>query len=274
MYKLLKLASAALFSLSTVGVAHAQLMIPNGHYIYPTSPTSADNLRLTLAHGNNCTGRFFSYLAPYTVAMAQNNIVVTMGRRDLTPVLCTGTSSFPAEEIDLGRLPAGNYTVTVNFSPLDGGVDQSPVVNFPLTVVDARVAKAAPYVWLDYSGHWWDPNDSGWGLFVWHDAKSRVDNILAAWFTYTPDGKPMWYVFQPAWESGVGTKSAPLLQASRPPGATSPPPTPTSSIAVGTASLNFSKGSSQSGTSDGTGKITYTFNGGPTITRNIQRFAP
>ncbi|MBL8522760.1 MAG: hypothetical protein JNN20_03625 [Betaproteobacteria bacterium] len=206
--------------------------------------------------------------------MTQNNIVVTMGGRNLTSGFCDlPGAAVPAEEIDLGRLPAGSYTVTVNFSPADGGVDPSPVVSSPFTVADARAGKAAPYVWLDYSGHWWDSNDPGWGLFIWHDAKSSKDSLLAAWFTYTPDGKPMWYTFQPEWEYGMGTKSAPLLQASRLPGATSPPPTPTSSIAVGSAKLTFGKGSTES-PRDSTGTITYSFNGGPTITRNIQRFAP
>ena len=68
----------------------------------------------------------------------------------------------------------------------------------PHLCFDARLRKAAPYT----SGHlWatgWDPNDSGWGLFIWQNAASPVDrSMLVAWFTYKPDGTPMWYVFQP-----------------------------------------------------------------------------
>jgi hypothetical protein len=175
----------------------------------------------------------------------------------------------PREEIDLGRLPAGSYSLTVNEGP--GLTLGGPLIsNVSLIVTDARNTKPAPYVRLDYSGQWWDPNDSGWGLFIWHDAR---DNVLAAWFTYTPDGKPMWYVFQPTWQTSSATVEVPLMQTSRPPGTTSPPPNPTPGMVAytlaGTASLDFTN----FGTAD-EGKLTYTFNGGPKLVRTIQRFKP
>ena len=141
--------------------------------------------------------------------------------------------------------------------------------NFPFTVTDARAIKAAPYVRLDYSGHWWDPNDSGWGLFIWQDARSRVDSVLAAWFIYGADGKPIWYVFQPPWSTSNATMETALLRTSRPPGAAVLPPGPTTNVSVGTASLDFTN----TGTGD-VGKLTYTFTGGATVVRNIQRFKP
>ncbi len=87
--------------------------------------------------------------------------------------------------------------------------------------------------------------------------------MLAAWFTYTPDGTPMWYVFQPGWQTSSATRDADLMQ-------TRPPPTsPTSVVVAGKASLDFTN----FGTAD-EGKLTYTFNGGPTLVRNIKRFKP
>ena len=108
--------------------------------------------------------------------------------------------------------------------------------NAPFTIAGARVAKTAPYVRLNYSGHWWDPNDPGRGLFFWHDAR---DNVLAAWFTYGADGKPIWYAFQPTWQTFAATVTPNLLQSSRMPGPTSPPPNPTTYMVAGTASLDF-----------------------------------
>ena len=242
---------------------HAQLPPFGTSTLLPVNPTSADNLKLSMA--DRTCGGFTPYLAnPYRVSMSQNNVTVTLGEKknSLIP-LCL---SAPREEIDLGRLPAGNYTLSV-INPAFGNAPEAFVISsIPFTVTDARATKVAPYVRLDYSGHWWDPNDSGWGLFIWHDAR---DNVLAAWFTYTPDGKPMWYVFQPTWTTSSATVTTPLLQTSRLPGPTSPPPAPTSYATVGSASLDFTN----FGTAD-EGKITYTFTGGAQQVRNIQRFKP
>ena len=179
----------------------------------------------------------------------------------IRPGACIGG---PDEEIDIGTLPPGDYTASV------------PQVRQPTTldevafkVTDARVNKRAPYVRLDYSGHWWDPNDPGWGLFIWQDARSPTDSLLAAWFTYAADGKPNWYVFQPAWQTSTATQTAPLANSTRLSGTSSPPPTAGTPSAVGTASLDFTN----FGTGD-EGKITYTFTGGQTLTRTIQRFRP
>ena len=276
MKKRISLFAFALFAFLFANTARAQLPPFRTTALLPMNPTSADNLKLSM-QDRTCGGTSGYKANPYRVGMSQNNITVTLGERVLNPMpLCPGA---PREEMDLGRLPAGNYTLTV----VSAAVANSPATvvfeNEPFTVTDARAAKTAPYVRLDYSGHWWDPNDSGWGLFIWHDAR---DNVLAAWFTYTPDGKPMWYVFQPKWESsasprfiGIGimvstvTFPADLMQTGRMPGPTSPPPNPTSLNVVGTAKLDFTN----FGTTD-EGKLTYTFNGGATLTRNIQRFKP
>jgi hypothetical protein len=196
--------------------------------------------------------------------MSQNNITVARG--EIANNLVNTCPPFAADEIDLGRLPAGSYTLTVTNAARGPNPATIEFANVPFTVTDARATKTAPYVRLDYSGHWWDPNDSGWGLFIWHDAR---DNLLAAWFTYTPDGKPIWYVFQPKWETFARTTTAALTQTSRLPGLTSPPPGPTSYTAVGSASLDFTA----MGLEDG-GKLTYTFTGGAQTVRNIQKFKP
>ena len=150
----------------------------------------------------------------------------------------------------------GNATIPTN----------TVFANVPFTVADARSVKTYPFVRLDYSGSWWDPNDAGWGLFIWQDAR---DNTLAAWYTYGTDGKAIWYVFQPKWQTGYATLPTDMVQTNRAPGATIPPPNPTSTTVVGTASLDFTN----FGTAD-TGKFTYTITGGATQVRNIQRFKP
>jgi hypothetical protein len=263
MKKMTHLFAIALASHVMVGVVRAQDIVT---LVFPSKPTSADNLKLSVVD-RTCAGALRYTANPYRVTMSQNNITVNLNERvnGIVGVCPPG----PREEIDLGRLPAGNYTLTVTETSSFGSGGILTISNVPFTVTDARATKAAPYVRLDYSGAWWDPNDSGWGLFIWQDARGANDSLLAAWFSYTPDGKPMWYTFQPKWQTSSATAEAALLQASRPPGATSPPPGTTSSVTVGTASLDFTN----LGTAD-EGKLTYTFNNGTKLVRTIQRLRP
>ena len=265
MMKRANLFLVVLLATLAMGTAQAQLL-PFDYRLLPANPTSADNMKLSIA-STTCGGITPYEANPYTVGMSQNKVTVTLGRhlRFSVNILCP-SSPQPREEIDLGRLPAGSYTLTLFQPPGPDGQGGTAIDNAPFNVTDARATKTAPYVRLDYAGHWWDPNDSGWGLFIWHDAR---DNVLAAWFTYTSDGKPMWYVFQPKWTTSSSTVTTPLLQTSRLPGPTGPPPAPTSYATVGSASLDFTN----FGTAD-VGKITYTFTGGAQQVRNIQRFKP
>jgi hypothetical protein len=233
--------------------------------LLPVNPTSADSLKLSTMNFS-CGGAYRYKANPYKVVMVDSNITVTLGDTDGSPhALCPVGAR---EEVDLGRLLPGNYRLTLigaqnSYRP-GTLIDKAPFI-----VADARANKAAPFVRLDYSGHWWDPNDSGWGLFIWQDAKSPTDNLLAAWFSYTADGKPIWYVFQPKWVTSSATDIANLLQGSRLPGAMSPPPTMGSFTSVGTAKLDFTN----IGIAD-EGKLSYTFTNGATMTRNIVRFRP
>ena len=265
MKKHIAISAISLMVTISCGLAQAQLPPSGTTALLPANPTSADNLKLSMKD-RTCGGiNPYKPDDTYSVSMSQNNITVTLGETTGSIVpLCP--PSGPREEFDIGRLPAGNFTLSVYNSNFGTSPDGFIILNSPFTVTDARVLKTAPYVRLDYSGHWWDPNDSGWGLFIWQDAR---DNILAAWFTYTPDGKPIWYVFQPTWETNVATATANLQQTFRAPGPTSPPPTMTGYFPVGTAKLDFAN----AGTTE-VGKIIYTFNGGTQLTRNIQRFKP
>ncbi len=262
------LAMALLFSVGFLPTTAVSQQLPDGHMLVPPSPTSADNLTLSLASLGEA--RFFRYLGSYQVSMVSNSITVTLGVVN-NNIIAGGP--VPREEIDLGRLPAGTYSLTVRYNPNDPArANQPPLISgASFVVTDARAAKLSPFIRRDYSGHWWDPNDPGWGLFLWHDYRAANDVLFGAWFSYTAEGKPMWYAFQPDGWLQVGiTKATELVQTSRPPGPTSPPPTPTSTTAVGTVSMNFLP---QTDVLD-TATITYAFTGGPTLTRNIRRFRP
>lgn len=206
----------------------------------PAKPTSFDNIKLSLP-GRTCGGRTPYRFAPYgLIKMDKNDLTVSIGipADDPTPSLpCPLTER---DEIDIGVLPAGNYTLTVLTTIALGESALLPgsPSKVPFTVSDSRAQKAAPFVLLNYSGLWWDPNDPGWGLFIWQD---KNDNMLAAWFTFSPDGKQIWNVFQPKWDTYYTTFDADLLQAKRMPGMTSPPSTAGSNTVIGKARLEFSR---------------------------------
>ena len=253
------LATALLVLLVNIEVRAQPL--PFGHALLPANPTSADNLKLSLAR--SC-GRVTFPADAYRVSMSNN--VITVRLAPYTSIIVPTCPPTPRVEVDIGRLPAGNYSLDV-FQLGNASIPEEAVLsNVAVTITEARNLKLAPYVRLNYSGHWWDPNDSGWGLFIWHDAS---DHLLAAWFTYGTDGKPIWYVFDGLWQTPSATRDAPLLQTSRPPGPIVPPPNPTSVTSVGNARLDFTN----LGTAD-EGKFIYTFTGGTTQERKIQRFKP
>ncbi len=257
--------AAAALTLFSFGEANAQLTLGAAR-LYPANPTSADSL--TLGVDLRCDEK--GYIGnSYRVNMVQNNIIVRLGERRTDLVFPATCPLQLAEELEIGRLPVGNYTLTV----IKGAAGTTPSVTLvdsaPFTIANARAIKPPPSVRLDYTGQWWNPADPGSGLFVWQDARDPNDPVLAAWFTYSGDGKPQWFVFQPKWASSTSTLPADLLQTSRMPSLTIPPPNPTTTTASGTASLDF--------TNFGTGEegvFTVTLKDGAAQVIKIQRFRP
>jgi hypothetical protein len=218
---------------------HAQTPF-SGSAIIPANPSSVDSISYVRFEVNSYCGRKESF---YKIAMLNNNITVTFAEWSPPGILTIPPApswyTRNVDLVDLGRLPPGDYTLTTVGAPCVNGL---PLLNtppdldkFPFQVTDGREKKKFTTT-LDYSGHWWDENDPGWGLFVWQDG---ANNTIAAWFTYTADGKPAWYVFQPVWETPIFTRPADVWQTSKPPGTFSPPPGTTKLTTVGTASLDF-----------------------------------
>ena len=129
------------------------------------------------------------------------------------------------------------------------------------TVTNGRIGKKSPFVAYNNADHWWNPAESGRGLFVWHD---RLDNLLAAWFAYGPDNKPVWYTAQGgAWTTPSIYKGK-ILQNTAPVFSAFVPSGTVQVQEVGTAKLNFGLDIAD---------FTYTLNG-VTQTKRITRFKP
>jgi len=261
--KFISVAFAACLSLC----AAAQASLPAGFEFIPAQPSSADTVFLKIPRV--CANSVYegaSYRTSATGGKIRVDVLLS------GPPPCPfGNPPAPALLVEIGRLPAGSYTLDIvdNYNSLHSS---NPFVstfisNAPFTVSDHRAAKTAPAVRLNYSDHWWDPGNSGSGLFIWQDAR---DQLLAAWFTYGADGKAIWYTIQVgAWVSATRYEGK-LVQTSRMPAGSAPsePPGPTGVLFVGTAALDFSG-------DDGalTGVLSIKFdNAASTQTQNIRRF--
>ena len=251
MYRYFALFTLFITSLFFAGQCFAQSVV-----VSPAAPTSADSI--TARYRTNIVGARFLADA-YRLTMTNNRIRIILGPVSQTPVTDPGITLFI--DIDVGRLPAGNYAIDlVREGP--GQPDSIIATDIPLVVTDNRTAKSVPFVRLNYADHWWNPAESGWGLFIWHD---NLDRVLAAWFTYGSDNKADWYTIQAGSWVSFNRYDGQVIKTTGPGFSTFVPGSTVQTQVVGSASLNF--------TDANNGTFTYSLNG-VTQTKNITRFKP
>jgi hypothetical protein len=90
-------------------------------------------------------------------------------------------------DVELGHLPTGTYQVEAQ------GILGNASATFTVgaAAVPARYPGNVPAV--DYTGLWWNPTESGWGLSIHH---GPTDLLIAAWYVYGADREPVWYTLQ------------------------------------------------------------------------------
>jgi len=89
-------------------------------------------------------------------------------------------------DVELGRFPAGSYSVKV--TGLASASTQFSVSDAPGPSFYPRNIPA-----VNYSDIWWTPSESGWGLSI---VQGPTNLLCAAWFVYDASGKPTWYTLQ------------------------------------------------------------------------------
>lgn len=151
--------------------------------IDPAQPYAFDpvNLRMTV---DSCA------FAPEAVNVGVKDHVIEVRTR-LNRCLLPGEPR--VVDIRVGSLPPGAWRV--NLLELDGDVVR--VVDAHAFEVRTRpeiaVYPPPPKPLTDYSGHWYRPPESGWGLSL-HQSPTHV--VFAAWYVYDDSGNPAWYVIQ------------------------------------------------------------------------------
>ena len=223
--------------------------------VLPTAPNSSDTILVRLNLG--VTPPLFTG-DTYRVEMVANRIRIILGAYNAR-FLAPFSFGLYAE---IGKLPAGTYAVDAFDIDKTTGTLVLIGSSSSFVVSDGRVGKSKPFVNLNFADHWWNPAESGWGLFIWHD---RLDRLLAAWFTYGADNKPVWYTVQGgAWINSFEYEGK-IYQTTGPVFSSFTAGSTVIAQQVGTAKLSFS--------ADNTATFTYTLNG-VTQTKNITRFKP
>lgn len=115
---------------------------------------------------------------------------------------------------------------------------------------------------LNYTDLWWNPNESGWGINLNHQANL----MFATLFTFAPDGRNLWLVASDLSRQPDGSFTGPLYRTTGPV-FNAQPWTAVSVTQVGTMTIAFNGADAAT--------LTYTFNG-TSVTKQIsrQRFGP
>lgn len=135
-------------------------------------------------------------------------------------------------DVELGRFPAGTYTVNI---PNQASAQFTVSASAPSA--SARFPGNQPTV--NYSGLWWWPPESGWGMSI---AQGATNKLFAVWFVYGPIGEPIWYTLQPGdWTSSSSstTYTGPIYKTNGPYFANTFNPALVTERQVGTGTLSF-----------------------------------
>ena len=127
-----------------------------------------------------------------------------------------------------------------------------------LQAIVSALAPAAAGSLPNYTGTWWNPGESGWGINVNHQGNI----VFATLFTYDGSGRPMWVMMSGLPQADGRTYAGDLHQVIGPPFNAQPftPITDANAFKVGTMSLTF--------TSQSSATLSYTYQG-VTVSKDI-----
>src|SRR5262249_32974538 len=132
------------------------------------------------------------------VSMEGSTIVVRIESMSCTD-LCV---SAIIGDVALGRFPTGTYTVLISYA--DDVITKQFTVGGPNN----------PSILVDFSGMWWLPSESGWGMSIW---QGPTDQVFAVWYVYDSAGKPTWYTLQAGSVATHGVEfSGPIFRTNGP----------------------------------------------------------
>ena len=153
--------------------------------LLPMNPTTLEPVIVRVLSSTDCD----FYAKRVRIQQTGTTIRADIGQKN--EGICLGLPTSITNDILIGRFPPGTFTVDVFYN---GNLQ---IASIPFTVTDSYATKTGPFPIDDYTDHWWDPQELGWGISI---MQHTSDRIVATWFVYDQAGRPVWYSLQPgAW---------------------------------------------------------------------------
>lgn len=221
--------------------------------LVPAQPTSFETVNLRM-NVDSCA------FVPATVRVTMSAGVIRV-TQDLNNCFAPGTPQ--VADVQLGALPAGDYRVELYATPQAGG---TPIETLAFQVrdpVQAAVFPAPARPLTDYTGLWYDPQESGWGLSLFQGPAHTVFGLL---FVYDGANRPEWYSLQGGRWTGSTIWTGTLIRTTGPTFGAAFDAALVSYAEVGTATLDFTQAPGQ----EGRARFTHSI-GGTTVVRTVVR---
>ena len=242
----MKTALLALLLFALPAAASASRIVPAEAYAF--DPV---NLRMTV---DDCM------FVPGTVRVtAAGNVLKVTQQQNLC--LLPGTPE--VVDIRLGSLAPGDYRVEVFGTQSTDGPPLETLAFQVRTRPEVAVFPPPPRPLTDYTGIWWNPQESGWGLSL-HQSSTNV--VFGAWFIYNAAGQPEWYTLQGGQWTNATTWTGTIYRTTGPSFGVFFDPRLVQIQAAGTATLEFR----QAPGAEGIARFSYTVNN-VAVTKPIQR---
>jgi hypothetical protein len=170
-------------------------------------------------------------------------------------------------DIEVGAFAAGTQRVNVVVNPPVGlGPSRVWTVTFNVVALpEPAIAIFPPPAkpLTNYTGMWWSPRESGWGLSL---VQSATAQVFVAWYVYDANTQPVWYTIQMGRWTDFRTWTGTVYRTVGPPLGAAFDPALVLLAPLGTATFSFD----QSPAAVDTASFAYTV-GGITATKTISR---
>ncbi len=110
------------------------------------------------------------------------------------PLIPCGVNPSRTVRIDnsfqLGPLPAGTHGPAEFFLP----GNSTDVPDYSTLIQVEPLINPTGMPWINFSDHWWNPQEPGTGMMMWHDVASG--QAFAVYFGYDTNGQSYWFSLQ------------------------------------------------------------------------------
>lgn len=171
--------------------AGAQAALVTVRGIHPEMPRPFEMVNLRLSVEVVC-GMTPPAAIPVEFVSGEIRVRIEPGNPTLCPVL--PLARYLDMEVRLGAFPVGTYHVDVAPGPGATRLNVVTPQRLAFQVVASpqiQISPPPPAPYTDFSGHWWNADESGWGLSITQSASNQMFVVL---YLYDTSGAPGWYV--------------------------------------------------------------------------------